>query len=61
VDQPARSRLIAQGLRNAEIAERLVIAERTVGSQVNNILGMLHLADRTRATICAWREGIVER
>jgi NarL family two-component system response regulator LiaR len=53
--------LIAQGLRNAEIAERLVITERTVKSHVNNILGKLHLADRTQAAIYAWREGIVER
>jgi len=52
--------LIAQGLSNAEIAERLVITERTVKSHVNNILGKLHLADRTQAAIYAWREGIVE-
>lgn len=54
-------RLIADGLSNAQIAERLVITERTVKSHVNNILGKLHVADRTQAAIYAWREGIVGR
>jgi NarL family two-component system response regulator LiaR len=51
--------LIANGLSNAQIAERLVISERTVKSHVNNILGKLHVADRTQAAIYAWREGVV--
>lgn len=50
-------RLIAEGLTNAQIAERLVISERTVKSHVNNILGKLQVADRTQAAIFAWREG----
>ncbi len=54
-------RLIADGLSNAQIAERLVISERTVKSHVNNILGKLHVVDRTQAAIFAWREGIVGR
>jgi NarL family two-component system response regulator LiaR len=54
-------RLIAEGLGNAEIAERLIIGERTVKSHVTNILGKLHVADRTQAAIYAWREGIVGR
>ena len=51
--------LIATGLTNAQIAERLVISERTVKSHVNNILSKLQLADRTQAAIFAWREGVV--
>jgi DNA-binding NarL/FixJ family response regulator len=50
-------RLIAEGLSNALIAERLVISERTVKSHVNNILAKLHVADRTQGAIFAWREG----
>jgi NarL family two-component system response regulator LiaR len=53
-------RLIAEGIGNAEIAERLVISENTVKSHVGNILGKLHLADRTQAAVYAWRQGLVE-
>jgi DNA-binding NarL/FixJ family response regulator len=54
-------RLIAEGLSNAQIAERLVIAERTVKSHINNILSKLHLADRTQVAIFAWRSGIMDK
>ena len=50
---------IAEGLSNAEIAEKLVISQKTVKGHVSNILGKLHLADRTQAAVYAWREGIV--
>jgi NarL family two-component system response regulator LiaR len=52
-------RLIADGMSNAEIAIKLVIAEKTVKSHVGNILAKLHLADRTQAAVYAWRSGIV--
>ena len=52
-------RLIADGLSNAIIAEKLIISEKTVKSHVSNILSKLHLADRTQAAVYAWREGIV--
>jgi NarL family two-component system response regulator LiaR len=54
-------RLIAGGLSNAEIAEVLVIGEKTVKTHVSNILGKLHLGDRTQAAVYAWRHGIVRR
>ena len=54
-------RLIAGGKKNAEIAQILVISEKTVKNHVSNILSKLHLADRTQAAVYAWREGIVRR
>jgi NarL family two-component system response regulator LiaR len=53
-------RLIAEGLSNQEIAERLVISERTVRTHVTNILGKLHLANRTQAALYALREGLTD-
>ena len=53
--------LIATGLSKHEIAEKLVISEKTVKSHVSNILNKLHLADRTQAAVFAWREGIIRR
>ncbi|MEM7130915.1 MAG: response regulator transcription factor [Chloroflexota bacterium] len=52
-------RLVAQGLTNAEIGERLYIGERTVGNHISNILNKLHLANRTQAALYALKEGIV--
>jgi NarL family two-component system response regulator LiaR len=52
-------RLIAEGQSNAAIAERLVLSEKTVKGHVSNILGKLHLANRTQAAVFAWREGVV--
>jgi NarL family two-component system response regulator LiaR len=50
--------LVAQGLPNLEISERLVISERTVRTHVSNILNKLHLANRTQAALYALREGL---
>jgi DNA-binding NarL/FixJ family response regulator len=54
-------RLIANGLTNNQIAEKLVISENTVKGHVSNILSKLHLADRTQAAAYAWQQGIVRR
>jgi len=51
-------KLVAQGLSNQEIAERLFISEGTVGTHMRNILGKLHLANRTQAALYALREGL---
>ena len=51
-------RLIARGLTNQEIADKLVVSERTVRTHVSNILEKLHLANRTQAALYALREGL---
>jgi NarL family two-component system response regulator LiaR len=45
--------LIAQGLSNRDIAEKMFISEKTVKTHVSNILSKLHLGDRTQAAIYA--------
>jgi len=50
--------LVATGLSNPQIAERLTITEATVRSHVSNILSKLHLANRVQATLYALQEGI---
>ena len=51
-------RLIAQGLNNHEIAQKLTISEKTVKTHVSNILGKLHVEDRTQAAIYALKKGL---
>ena len=54
-------KLIAKGHTNSKIAEQLVISLGTVKGHVSNILGKLHLADRTQAAVYAWQQGVVRR
>ena len=53
-------KLVAQGLTNQEIAIRLSLSEWTVRTHVRNILGKLHLANRTQAALFALREGLAD-
>ncbi len=54
-------RQVAAGKSNREIAETLVISEKTVKTHITNILTKLHLSDRTQAAVYAWQAGIVRR
>jgi len=54
-------RLIADGLSNAAIANKLFISEKTVKGHVSNILSKLHMMDRTQAAVFAWQQGLVAR
>jgi NarL family two-component system response regulator LiaR len=53
-------RLLAQGDTDREIARQLSISERTVNKHVSNILGKLHLANRTQAALFAVRSGLAD-
>jgi DNA-binding NarL/FixJ family response regulator len=54
-------RLIAQGLRNRDIAERLVISEKTVQNHISNIFAKLQVNDRSQAIVRALQGGLVDR
>jgi DNA-binding NarL/FixJ family response regulator len=51
--------LAAEGLTNRDIAERLVISEKTVKNHIANIFSKLHVNDRTQAVLRAIRSGLV--
>jgi len=53
-------RLIAQGLKNRDIAEELVISEKTVGNHISNIFTKLQVNDRAQAIVRALRGGLVD-
>ncbi len=50
--------LLAKGLSNQEIADKLVVAEVTIRTHISHLLVKLHLANKIQATLYALREGI---
>ena len=53
-------KLIADGLSNKDIAEALVLSEKTVKNHINNIFSKLHVYDRSQAMLFAIRKGLVK-
>ena len=52
-------RLLATGLNNRDMGALLFIAESTVKTHVNRLLGKLGVTDRTKALVLALKRGLV--
>ncbi|MHB1550166.1 MAG: LuxR C-terminal-related transcriptional regulator [Vulcanimicrobiaceae bacterium] len=52
-------RLIAQGLSNKEIGDRLMISDKTIKNHISSIFSKLHLAARTQVAVYAIHNGLV--
>jgi two-component system response regulator DegU len=53
-------KLLAVGMYNKEVAEKLNISERTVKNHVSNIFKKIEVTDRTQAAVFAIRNNLIE-
>jgi two-component system, NarL family, response regulator LiaR len=53
-------RLLARGLNNTEISQKLFLSEGTVRNYVSSVFSKLGVADRTQAAVLAIRSGLVQ-
>jgi DNA-binding NarL/FixJ family response regulator len=53
-------KLVGNGLRNKDIAERLYLSEKTVKNHISNIFMKLQVNDRTEAALLAARHGLTD-
>jgi DNA-binding NarL/FixJ family response regulator len=54
------ARLLAEGLSNSQLAERLYISPRTAAVHVSNILSKLGMSSRTEVAAWAVRDGLAQ-
>lgn len=52
--------LVAQGLSNQEVADKLFLAEKTIRNRLSTIFKQLHLENRTQAALYALRKGLID-
>ncbi len=53
--------LLAQGFSNQQIAQEMVLSEKTVKNHISHILRKLELKDRTQVAILAWKTGLASK
>ncbi len=53
-------RLLAGGMTNAEVANKLHLGEATIKTHVSNVLTKLELRDRAQAVVFAYESGLVQ-
>ncbi|MFD0360497.1 response regulator [Nocardia sp. GCM10030253] len=51
--------LVAQGLSNDQIADRMVISPLTAKTHINRAMTKLHVRDRAQLVVCAYESGLV--